>query len=239
MPDTWLESSESGATVEYRALDAALAPSLLRWTVAGRQVVESYFNQTLATPFTVRVYADRASMEPEWRSVFNAPNMVFQCWMIANASASVVLVLSPRAWSAEACGHSASDSLYVQRILTHEIVHVLHRNVNPDPNLTALFPSWWLVEGLATVASGQFNAGMRAAAANALRDSPPLQLESIWTGAAPYEMSGSLVDYLDATRGRAVLVALMEARDEVNILALLDQDESILLQRWREYVLGQ
>jgi hypothetical protein len=36
-----------------------------------------------------------------------------------------------------------------------------------------------------------------------------------------------------------VLVALMEARDEVNILALLDQDESILLQRWREYVLGQ
>jgi hypothetical protein len=110
--------------------------------------------------------------------------------------------------------------------------------LNPEPGLPALFP-WWLVEGLATLASGQFNAGMRATAVGMLSDSPPAQLEDIWTGAAPYEMSGSLVDFLDITHGRAMLVALMQVRDEAGILALLDQDESTVLRKWREHVLGQ
>ena len=237
--DAWVSLRESGVTVEYMAVDSSIGPRLLQWAVDGRRAVEVFFGRAVEGPFTVRVYPDRATMEPEWRAVFEAPGMVFQCWMVANATASLVLVLAPRAWAAEACGHDGTDPVHIQRILAHEIVHVLHRNLNPDPRLSALYPSWWLVEGLATVASGQFDTGMRAEAVDALRASPPAQLERIWTSDAAYALSGSLVDYLDSTLGRALLVALMRTRDEPAILELIAQDEAALLERWRAHVLGR
>jgi hypothetical protein len=233
----WSVIAEGGITVEYQTVDQAIAPLILRWAIAGRQNDQSYFGEMLAAPFIVRLYPDRATMESEWRAIFNAPGMVFQCWMIANANASQVLLLSSRAWRTQACGHDPADTVHTRRIIAHEIVHVLHRNVNPQPELPGMYPSWWLVEGLATVGSGQFDAGMRTAAAAALQNGLPAQLENIWTGNFAYELSASLVDYLDATFGREMLTALMRATNEAGILTMLARNEATLLAQWRQYVI--
>jgi hypothetical protein len=234
--DGWDTMQQAGISVEFEPADSSWASTLLADAQLGRTQANAFFNADTLHNFVVRVYPSRSVMEPEWRLVFNAPNMQFQCWMIANANAERVLTLSPRVWGSQACGHSSVDAQYVRRIMTHEIVHVLHRRLNTDPALRNLAGSSWLVEGLAVLASGQFDASMAAFARQGLQAAPPTLLSGLLDTNYGYAFAGSIVDYIDRRYGRGIVVSLLRAADSNAIFAILQTTPAALLSDWRANV---
>jgi hypothetical protein len=98
----------------------------------------------------------------------------------------------------------------------------------------------WLVEGLATYASGQLDR-IHAKAARSAIDAgvEPSDLAKAWSGKYRYGIAGSLVKYVDKTYGRAMLVALLSAVSQEEILRRLGVGEEELLKSWRRWVLAQ
>lgn len=199
-PDTgaWLTRSRGDFTLYYQSADADRSANLLDQAVAGGARIATELTP-ISAPVSIRVYPDRTLLDPAWRQMMGAPNFQFECWMIAGASASTVLMLSPRAYTC-----NPTDAGYVAKVVVHELVHVVHRRANTDPSCARMGPATWFVEGLATYLSGQHDEGARRAAEDALRNTANLRLATLWSGSAGYPLSAALVAYLDATRGPRV-----------------------------------
>ena len=95
----------------------------------------------------------------------------------------------------------------------------------------------WFPEGLAVLVSGQLE-GRHATAARTAIDSgaAPTPLEDGWRGEHRYGVSGSIVQYIDATWGRDTLMALLATTSEEELLAKLGVGEDELLAGWRAWV---
>ncbi len=163
--------------------------------------VEGFFGAPYSSPFTITIYPDRAAFDvsfpPEWGIAKT------ECWMVATGVADGVQILSPRVWSAEACEHDATDELHVERLLTHELVHVFHGQHNPSPDFVDVTGIDWFVEGLATLASGQLEDEKLASAREALeRNAGPTTLAAAWTGRYRYGVS-RLAGRVPGARARA------------------------------------
>ena len=230
--DEWLTVRDAGVTIEYAAADAQWAAQLLSDAKAGRALITQFFSLDTLADIRVQVYPDRSTMEPAWRTIFNAPNMKFQCWMIANASRQLVVMLSPRVWAAQTCGHSATDARYVARMVTHELVHMLHRRVLSDASVNGFGGNWWWIEGLAVYASGQFDAGMAAHARQGLSQSPPASLATMMETNFGYAFAGSVVAYIDRTRGRSPMIALTFAPTADALFSMLGVSSGELFEAW-------
>lgn len=81
-------------------------------------------------------------------------------------------------WRA-ACEHSAADARAVRQLIAHELVHVYHGQHNPVPDFSGLDELAWLIEGVATYASGQLDEERVARVRKLLRE-----------GKAPTAVSG-------------------------------------------------
>jgi hypothetical protein len=235
-PSEWLTLTGTGITLEYRQADESLAQQSLSQGESGRVLAETFLATAMGPTVRMRLFPTRAALESEW-GTYLGPGFVFQCWMIAGFTESMVLMLSPQRWVTESCGHPA-DPAYVARVVAHELIHVLHRRVNGSNGLTGQ-PSWWFVEGLATLGSRQYEEqGMAAVAQNLLAGGAPPQLELLLQGDAGYALSASLVAYIDTTWGRSTLVALLSARSEAELLTTLGVSEAELLSQWEAWVTG-
>ena len=62
-----------------------------------------------------------------------------QCWMVATGVADWMAILSPRVWGEEACEHDPSDSGHLERLIRHELVHVLHGQHIPAQAKPAIY----------------------------------------------------------------------------------------------------
>jgi hypothetical protein len=183
----------------------------------------------------MRVYPDRASLTEYWRSAWSQPALVPECWMIASATRSIAVALSPRVWAQSACGHNASDASYVRRIISHEIVHVLHGQLNPLPEVNSVASLKWLTEGLAFYAAGQLDdAGRAQLRALIAAGYAPTSLESILTGQGGYGAAASIMAYIDRRFGRATVRSLTRAGSTAEALTMLGVSEAALLQGWRD-----
>jgi hypothetical protein len=230
----WRDIGDATARVEYRDTDAGLAAAMLEHAQAGRTNAATFLGESFAAGFTVRIYPDRASLTDYWRSAWNQPSLVPECWMIASATRSIAVALSPRVWSQSACGHNASDASYVRRIISHEIVHVLHAQLNPLPEVNAVASLKWLTEGLAFYAAGQLDDAGRAQLRSLIAGGyAPTSLESILTGQGGYGAAASIVAYIDTRFGRARLRSLARARSTTEALGILGISEAELLDAWR------
>jgi len=214
--------------------EAAELEPLLRAGIAG---VESYFGAPFPASFEVLVHADRAAFEASLPPAWGMTST--ECWMVASGTADVLLLLSPQAWRTQACEHDPDDALELQRLLTHELVHVYHGQHNPSPDFTAVSGLDWFVEGVATLASGQLDAERLARARDALAAGRgPARLEDAWRGPERYGFSGALVASLEARLGRAELLALLSATSLDELLGRVGVPETELLERWRAQLLG-
>ena len=83
------------------------------------------------------------------------PSFKSECWMVASGIAGKLDMISPKMWDKEACEHSYSETEKVQQLITHELVHVYHAQLNNSPDFSDTEAIDWFVEGLATYASGQ------------------------------------------------------------------------------------
>ena len=235
--DEWQSVSTAKVFVEYKTPDAALAPSLLRWATAGTTTVESVLGLIIAQPFAVRIHTDRASMQTEWAARFGTPPGGFQCWMIANADGNGVVMLSPRAFATDTCGHNAQDTVETRAILGHEVTHLIHRRINPSNRLGA-DGTGWFYEGVAVFSSGQMNTLRRNQARTALQTAPPAQLARILDTDAGYSLAGTLVGYIAQQYGVSKVRDLMYLVTQAEILTALNTSEQSLLAAWRSSVLA-
>lgn len=232
-PDGWLRAEAPGVVLEYRAADAQGAPTMLQRIAAGRTEAAAFLGLAYTGTVTVRLHPTAASFGEEWQRLTGAPP---QCWMIASGTAAGVLMLSPRVWSSAACGHDGTDAAYVQGVVTHELVHVLHHQHNADP-VRLQRGAEWFEEGVAVLASGQLDGAARAAVRQRVQAGfAPATLAEAWSGTPiPYAVGGSLVHYVDAVHGRAALRALLQETTQAGLLVRLGVSEAALLSGWRAF----
>jgi hypothetical protein len=186
-------------------------------------------------PVTVTITADRAafdaSLPAAWRL---APT---GCELVARGAAEALFVLAPRAWSEQACGHDAADREHVALVLRHELVHALHGQHNPRPDVAGMQELAWFVEGLATFASGQLEQECDTEARRALAaGQAPARLADAWSGEFRRGVCGSLVAYLDAHCGPDTLQPMLGATTQAELLALAGLNEEELLADWAAWV---
>lgn len=234
---TWHTYARAGVSVLHTDADGKVARDLHRDLLSGRRAIERFFGKPFPKPFVSRVFPDRASLTAHWREVWNEPEFEAQCWMVASGGGNGLALLSPSAWKAEACEHDPNDAEHIRLLVAHELVHVYHAQMSPNPTLDGLEPIGWLVEGMATYASGQLERHHEARAREAVASGAvPDELEKFWSGKYRYGISGSLVRYIDRTYGRRALLDLLAATSEEQALARLGVTERELIDRWRASV---
>ena len=157
--------------------------------------------------------------------------------MVASGVASRLDILSPRLWDKESCEHSYSDKTKTQQLITHELVHVFHGQLNISPDFSDVTDIDWFVEGLATFASGQCNKASINEVKRALAENEiPASLDSFWTGKLRYSLSGSVVMYIDKKFGRIKLKALLKFNKKSELLDSLKITEAELLTGWADFI---
>lgn len=227
-------------TMHFESTDQNIAPLISRTLSQRAKTIEHFFGKPFAKKFEVRILANRAALNTYWSEAWNIPGLKTECWMVASGTAKELTILSPNAWSEDACEHTIADTLKTQLLLAHELTHVYHGQYNPQPEFEGLDAIGWFVEGLAVLVSGQLDAGHLAAAKEAIEHGKaPTQLANAWSGKYRYGVSGSLVQHIENRYGREKLISLLSSTSEKEILDELQLTEQELLTQWQKAVIEQ
>lgn len=203
--------------------------------LAARPAVEAALGVPLRTPVQVTLAATRAEFDATFPPEWGVPGT--ECWMVAWGVADRMAVLAPGAWATQACEHDAADAGHVQRLLAHELVHVLHGQHNGHPDFTGLDDIGWFVEGLGVLASGQLDAEHAGRARQALAEGRgPRDLAGAWSGPYRYATCGSLVRFWSGRAGPDGLARGLSATGNAELLAATGLDEPAFLDAWAAWV---
>jgi hypothetical protein len=197
--------------------------------------IVDFFGAPFRDSVVVQVVPDRAVFDAALKAMWGMPST--QCWMVAAAGATRLVVLSPDAWASQACEHDAGDAEHVRGIIAHELVHAYHGQRNPSDDFAGMDDMGWFVEGLAVLASEQLrlsHAGDAEAAIAA--GAAPRRLADGWSGRYRYGVAGSMVAYIDRRWGRGTIVRLLGATTNDEALAILGTSEADFLSGWRRWV---
>lgn len=224
--------------VDYTDIDRDQVKPMIELVDSGRHTVTSFFGAPFAAGLKVKIFPDRAALDSYWQKAWNLPQLKTECWMVASGVAAELDVLSPRVWDGQACEHSATDRLAMQRLITHELVHVYHAQNNADTQMAGLDDIAWFVEGLATYVSGQLDdERMARARAELAQMKTAPTLNQLWTGANRYGMAGSMVRYIDETFGRRTVIQMLGVSNQDDLLGQIDLEEDELVENWRRWML--
>ena len=173
-------------------------------------------------------------MDKQWQKEWGDSAFHSECWMIASGGGHRLDILSPTAWAKEACDHNANDSTEMSQVIRHELVHVFHGQYNPDHSFNYIEKLDWLVEGVATFASGQLDAKRSQRIKQLINENKvPLTLDNFWKGQEKYGLSGSMVNYIDKTFGKEKLFALLKFTNKQDALKFLGLSEEQLIKNWK------
>jgi hypothetical protein len=201
----------------------------------GQRDVESFFHSRFREVIHVTVVPTRADFDAAFPASWGMGKT--ECWMVATGVADFLVMLSPSAWKKEACDHEPDDATEVQRIVTHELVHVFHGQHNPSRDFTGADEVGWFVEGLAVLASGQLDRERLKRTVDAVRSGDvPKTLNDSWTGPNRYGRAGSIIRYLDVKFGRQKLIELLPVLKQSDLLARLGVTEAQLLHDWQAWL---
>ena len=234
----WQALSKNGITIEYQHPDERLISDLLQQVVAGEHAVTEFFGSPFPKSYKVRIFSSRAEMDDFWSRTVERPVASANCWMIASATAELLYILSPRIWLTEACANNP-DRESIQNTINHELVHVYHAQLNPN-KLWNMKGRTWFIEGLAVHASKQLTARNWASLKSiANSDARPKGLGDFWgaTKKNSYSLSGSLIEYIDKTFGRDVIVQMLSKTTKEELLDASGMSEASLTQGWQSYVM--
>lgn len=234
----WLTQQHDSYTLHYTEADAHNTSDYSAMLDKGIQSVAEFFGSGFQKEFDVFVYPTRNDLDSQWQKDWNMPEFKSECWMVASGVAAKLDVISPARWDKEACGHIYADTLRTQRLITHELVHVYHGQLNSSPDFSDVTGIDWFVEGLATYASGQCDAARITEVKNAIgKNEIPEGLDNFWTGKLRYGLSGSVVTYIDKKFGREKLKQLLPFNKKDQVLNSLGVSESELINGWKEYIM--
>jgi hypothetical protein len=199
--------------------------------------VEDFFGKPFPASFQVKVHPSRAALDKQWQGDWNMPDFKSECWMVASGVGPKLDLLSPDQWKTEACEHDASDTVKMQNLITHEVTHVFHAQVNPSTDFSDVQGLDWFVEGLATYASGQVDDKRRGDLKLLERQNKiPTSLDEFWKGKHKYGLSGGVVMYIDRKYGRATIVDILPLTRKDEVLAVLKVSEANLIEGFKRYI---
>jgi hypothetical protein len=237
--EVWQTLSGEGVTVEFREPDREQAERLVKLLAKGHRTITDFFHRPFPHRFPARIYPDRAALTSYWRTAWGIPDLQPEPWMVASGTATMLTILSPAVWKTEAAEHDPADTTHLQRLLTHEMVHVFHAQNNPHPDFDGMDDAAWFVEGLAVYVSGQLADRSLASAKEAItQGKEPRQLARAWSGRYRYGVSGSIVAYIEAAYGRKKIDAMLKGTSQAELLQTLGITEQQLLEQWRAYVIS-
>jgi hypothetical protein len=220
---------------EITPADSALAAAIEADARAGAAAVETFFDAPFPRSVLVRVFPDRATFDRHLREEWGMEETA--CWMVGGAEEDALVLLSPRVWREEACDHDPGDADHVRELIAHELVHVYHMQVNAADEFEGVEGLDWLVEGVATWASGQLDRAQMARAREAVaKGEVPASLADAWTGPYRYGVAGSLAAFVGERVGRPGRRALLEAMGLAEVLEAVGLSEAELLAEWEEWV---
>jgi hypothetical protein len=233
----WILEKHEHWNVFYTASDSKMIEEYNKLFDHGANEVSSFFNSTYKRPFNIYIHPNRHSLDSAWQKDWNMPDFKSECWMVASGIATKLDIISPKSWDKQSCEHSYSQKKNVQQLITHELVHVFHGQLNASPDFSKTEGIDWFVEGLANYASGQCDSTRILEVKKAIQENAiPATLDSFWTGKLRYGLSGSLVLFIDQHYGRSNLIKLLPMSKKSQILSSLGIPEESLLKEWRTYL---
>jgi hypothetical protein len=237
--DGWKKKQQAGYSLYFTTQDDKNLSEYTAMTESGLGSVRAFFGSPYKNEFSVYIHPRRKSLDSTWQKDWGMPEFKSECWMVASGVAAKLDMISPATWDTEACEHKYSDKIEAQKLVTHELVHVYHGQWNKSPDFSDVTGIDWLVEGLATYASGQCDAQRLARVKEAIRlNTAPTKLDDFWKGPNRYGQSGSMVMFIDKTFGKAKLISLLPYNTIQDVLKALDTTEAEMLSGWRRFIEG-
>jgi hypothetical protein len=221
--DGWAGGGAGGGTPLEREITAIVQRQ--------RPVIEAWLGAAIPRPFAIEVFEHQADMAAFAKRKWGVPEL--PCWAVAMGSGSTLVVLAPAVWATEACEHADDTAIDVERIVAHELVHVLHGQYRPDDPELDHVEAAWFAEGLATLASGQLDEQRMKQARQVADDHARVSLAEAWSGPARYAVCGSLVRTIERKLGRAALGPLLALSTTDEILRAIGMKEAALIAAWR------
>jgi hypothetical protein len=233
----WIKEAHSLYDLSYKSKDSIDIKRYNQLFEIGILKVRDFFNAPFTKKFTIVIHPNRLSLDSTWQTDWKLPTFKSECWMVASGTAFRLDLLSPKDWKTEACEHISTDVVKTQQIITHELVHVFHGQINASPNFDNIDRLDWFIEGLATYASGQCDSLILNEVKRALiENSAPNNLDNFWNGNLKYGFSGSLVMFIDKKIGREKLKQLLKLQSKTELLYELKITEKTLMIEWEDYI---
>jgi hypothetical protein len=196
--------------------------------------IEQFFGGRFRGPVEVTLARDRAEFDGAIPATWGLTPT--QCWMVGVGVADRLVLMAPDAWGTYACDHRPGDKAEARAILHHELVHVYHGQHNPSDQFAGMDDAGWFVEGLAVYASGDVTRRLPETQAAVAAGEGPSALASAWSGKHRYGVSGSMIQFIDENHGRDLLVSLLSATSNAEIMARLGTTETRFLHDWTEWL---
>lgn len=217
----------------------AAARSTLKDIIDGAlNKVAAYFGSAFSDSLTITVVPNRHVFDEVLSAAWGP--IQTQCWMVAAGVADFAVMIDPAVWADEACEHDGSDARHVSDIITHELTHSYHGQHNPTRDFTGMDDVGWFVEGLAVLVADQLHRDRLSDPREAVeKGAAPESLATAWSGKYRYGVSGSIVQYINETYGRDMIVSLLPETTQEGILSKLGMSEDALLTAWKAWVLSQ
>jgi hypothetical protein len=211
--------------------DESLRVEVQTYVADGSNKVERFFGSAFPSSFKVEVVPSRAAFDKIFKERWGVDHT--EPWAVAAGVSDSLYLLSPRVWKTQAAEHDPSDKGHVRRIITPELTHVYHGQINPSKDFDGMDDLAWLIEGVATYVSGQLDSEHKGDDVEAIKKGQaPKSLATAWSGRYRYAVSGSLVRYVDRHYGRPKLMEILKLTKPEDVLRALGVTENQLLQDW-------
>ena len=235
--NNWIIQKHHGYHLFFKSPDKQNTRDYNKIVQHGVASVNHFFSSPYKKEFDVFIHPNRTSLDSTWQQDWNMPDFKSECWMVASGTATKLDMISPKMWDKESCEHHFADTKKTQQLITHELVHVYHGQLNASPDFSNTEGIDWFVEGLATYASGQCDSLRIAEVKKAIAENKiPESLDDFWKGKIKYGLSGSVVMFIDYKYGRTQLRELLPFNKKADILNALKSTEPNLLEAWKSYM---
>jgi hypothetical protein len=233
----WIIEKQSGYTYHYTKQDQSYTKDYQNMLNTGMGSVEGFFSKPFPKPFDVFVHPTRQSWDTKFQTAYQMPDFKSECWMVASGDGFQLNMISPATWDTAACEHTYADKVHTQQLLTHELFHVFHGQLNASPDFMEFEGLDWLAEGFATYASGQLTESRLEEVRKLVEENKaPATLDDFWKGKHRYGLSGSVVRFIDKKFGRSALLNLLALRKKSEVLETLQISEHELITAWSEQI---
>jgi hypothetical protein len=233
----WIIENHNSYKLFYTSVDRKNIKEYSKLIENGIISVKEFFNSTFDKEFDVVIHPNRNSLDSSCQHDWNMPEFKSECWMVASGVATRLDMISPKMWDKEACEHIYKEKQRTQNLVSHELVHVFHGQLNRSPDFSNTEGIDWFIEGLATYASGQLDSLRINEIKQAISENKiPTKSDDFWKGKLRYGLSGSLVMFIDKKYGRASLIELLPFNKKSELFSNLNTTEPELLDGWKRYI---